>query len=86
MSENIKAFIFIDSTIKNSPRNEAKGLKKVFAVITNGYSDQKMTTDQESIQIKFGIDLLNITKFELRFLIHLNFNRAFISVINFNTK
>lgn len=43
--------------LKNSPRRNMDGVRQVFAVITNGYSDDAMTTDQEVLMaITSGFD------------------------------
>jgi len=54
-----KAIKHAAQILQNSPRNEAKGLKKVFAVITNGYSDQKMTTDQEVFEATMQLNAID---------------------------
>lgn len=43
--------------LKNSPRRDMDGARQVFAVITNGYSDDSMTSDQEVLMaITSGFD------------------------------
>merc|ERR1712151_179455 len=48
-----KAVKHAQSILDSSTRRDLEGIRRVFAVITNGYSDAKLTTDQDVVEAVF---------------------------------